>query len=169
MRVVLSLPYNPLEFRGILQCNLRSHIVMIHCYMANDYLGYLYIWNIYKLVTSPNNDIIMGRYRVSNNQPHDVSQPFIDAQIKENIKALRHWPLCVEFTGGRWIPRTKASNAENVSIWWRHHGLPIRRKTLTWRWCSYGTKHAMFRIRTANAYFLWKLNNHKSGNPGTTI
>ena len=26
-----------------------------------------------------------------------------------------------EFTGDRWIPRTKASNAENVSIWWRHH------------------------------------------------
>ena len=22
----------------------------------------------------------------------------------------------------RWIPRTKAINAENVSIWWRHHG-----------------------------------------------
>ena len=26
-----------------------------------------------------------------------------------------------EFTGDRWIPRTKASDAENVSIWWRHH------------------------------------------------
>ena len=28
------------------------------------------------------------------------------AQIKENTKAPRHWPLCVEFTGDRWIPRT---------------------------------------------------------------
>ena len=28
-------------------------------------------------------------------------------QIKENVKAPRHWPLCVEFTGDRWIPRTK--------------------------------------------------------------
>ena len=27
-------------------------------------------------------------------------------QIKENIKAPRHWPLCGEFTGDRWIPRT---------------------------------------------------------------
>ena len=27
--------------------------------------------------------------------------------IKGNIKALRHWPLCEEFTGDRWIPRTK--------------------------------------------------------------
>ena len=40
----------------------------------------------------------------------------IRAQIKENIKAPRHWPLCGEFTG-------TASNAENVSIWWRHHVL----------------------------------------------
>ena len=34
------------------------------------------------------------------------AQPFIRAQIKENIKALRHWPLCGELTGDRWIPRT---------------------------------------------------------------
>ena len=40
-------------------------------------------------------------------------QPFNPTQIKENIKAPRHWPLCGEFTGDR--------NAENVSIWWRHH------------------------------------------------
>ena len=34
------------------------------------------------------------------------TKPFIQAQIKENIKAPRHWPLCGEFTGERWIPRT---------------------------------------------------------------
>ena len=39
----------------------------------------------------------------------------------ETIKAPRHWPLCGEFSGDRWLPRTKVSNAENVSIWWRHH------------------------------------------------
>ena len=31
-------------------------------------------------------------------------------------------PLCGEFTGDRWIPPQMASYAENVSIWWRHHG-----------------------------------------------
>ena len=36
---------------------------------------------------------------------------------QRNTKAPRHWPLCGEFPGDRWIPRTKASNAENVSIW----------------------------------------------------
>ena len=32
-------------------------------------------------------------------------QPFIQAQIKGNIKATRHLPLCAEFTSDRWIPR----------------------------------------------------------------
>ena len=43
------------------------------------------------------------------------------AQIKENIKAPRYCPLCGEFTGTGEFPAQRASNAENVSIWWRHH------------------------------------------------
>ena len=30
----------------------------------------------------------------------------IETQLKENIKAPRHWPLCGEITGDRLIPRT---------------------------------------------------------------
>ena len=56
-------------------------------------------------------------------------------QIQEHIKALRHWPLCGEFTGDRWIPRTKGSNAENVSIWWRHHSAMA--------WCCQATSHSL--------------------------
>ena len=33
------------------------------------------------------------------------TQPFIQTQIKENIKAQRHWPLCGEFNGDQLIPR----------------------------------------------------------------
>ena len=40
------------------------------------------------------------------------------AQIKENIKAPRHWLWYGDFTGE--FPAQRASNAENVSIWWRH-------------------------------------------------
>ena len=29
--------------------------------------------------------------------------------------------VCGEFTGDRWFPVQMASNAENVSIWRRHH------------------------------------------------
>ena len=36
-----------------------------------------------------------------------ITQPFVQTQIKENIKAPRRRPLCGEFTGGRWISRTK--------------------------------------------------------------
>ena len=58
---------------------------------------------------------------VSNHQPHGCTQPFIQTQIKENIKAPRHWPLCGEFTGTGEFPSQRASYTENVSIWWRHH------------------------------------------------
>ena len=50
------------------------------------------------------------------------TQPFIRAQIKENIKA-RVTGLCAgnsPRTGE--FPAQMASNAEYVSIWWRHHG-----------------------------------------------
>ena len=49
------------------------------------------------------------------------TQPFIQAHIKESIKAPRHWtfegnsPVTGEF------PAQMTSNAENASIWLRHH------------------------------------------------
>ena len=48
------------------------------------------------------------------------STVYSDADQK-NIKAPRHWPLCGEFTGTGEFPAQMASNAENYSIWWRHH------------------------------------------------
>ena len=64
------------------------------------------------------------------------TKPFIRAQTKESIKAPRHWPLCGEFTGDRWMPAQIASNAENVSIWWRHH---VSSNIQPWYWpCSPG-------------------------------
>ena len=60
-----------------------------------------------------------------------ASKPFIRAQIKENIKAPRHWSLwywagmalfCEGYSLGTGeFPAQKASNAENASIWWYHH------------------------------------------------
>ena len=48
-----------------------------------------------------------GHDSVSNHQRHDcLLNRLFKAQIKETIKASRHWPLCGEFTGGRLIPRT---------------------------------------------------------------
>ena len=50
-----------------------------------------------------------------------IVQPFIQVQIKENIKAPRYRHLCGEFTSE--FPAQRASNAENVSIWWCHHAI----------------------------------------------
>ena len=46
------------------------------------------------------------RDSVSNHQLHDCLLIVYSDADKEIIKAPRHWPLCGEFTGDRWIPRT---------------------------------------------------------------
>ena len=62
------------------------------------------------------NDVIMGMMATQITSLTIVYSTVIRAQIKENIKAPRHWPLCGEFTGtGEFLARI-ASNAENVSI-----------------------------------------------------
>ena len=51
---------------------------------------------------------------------------FLQAQIKENINAPRHWPLWGESIGHRWIPLTKSQQrGKCFHLRWRHHG-PIR-------------------------------------------
>ena len=44
---------------------------------------------------------------VSQNTDISIVQPFVMVQIKENIKALRYWPLWGESAGDQWIPITK--------------------------------------------------------------
>ena len=48
-----------------------------------------------------------ARWRLKSRGSWVFTQPFVQAQIKEKIKAPRQWPLWGEFTGDRWIPRTK--------------------------------------------------------------
>ena len=71
------------------------------------------------------NDVMMDAMASQITSLAIVYSPLIQTQIKEHIKAPRHWPLCGEFTGDRWIPAQRTSNAENVSIWWRHHGITL--------------------------------------------
>ena len=47
------------------------------------------------------------RWRIKSPASRLFTKSFIKTQIKESIKAPRHWPLCGEFTGDRWIPHTK--------------------------------------------------------------
>ena len=53
------------------------------------------------------NDVIMGAMASQITSLAIVYSTVYSDQIKENIKAPRHWPLWWEFTGYRWIPCTK--------------------------------------------------------------
>ena len=48
-----------------------------------------------------------ARWRLKSPASRLFTQLFIQVQIKENVKAPHHWTLCGEFTGDRWILRTK--------------------------------------------------------------
>ena len=56
------------------------------------------------------------RWRLKSPAPRLFTQPFIQTLIKENIKAMRHWPLCGKSPGTGEFPAQMASDAENVSI-----------------------------------------------------
>ena len=48
-----------------------------------------------------------GHDSVSNYQPrHCILNRLVGTDKTKTIKAPRHWPLCGEFTGDRWIPHT---------------------------------------------------------------
>ena len=64
---------------------------------------------------------LMARRRLKSPASRLFTQPFIQTQIKENIKSPRHWPLCGEVTGTGDFPAQRTSYAENASISWRHH------------------------------------------------
>ena len=49
------------------------------------------------------NDRLIG----DRHEGRKVINDAVEAQMKENMKAPRHWPLCGEFTGDRWISHTK--------------------------------------------------------------
>ena len=59
---------------------------------------------------------------VSNYQPHDCLFNRLFRRRSKKTSKLRVTGLFRgAFTGDRWFPTQRASNAENVSIWWRHH------------------------------------------------
>ena len=71
-----------------------------------------------------------ARWRLRSPALRFFTQPFVRAQIKENTKAPRHWPLCGEFTGeAQW--RICASG-EHVIIGSDYSLPPIRHQAIIW-------------------------------------
>ena len=74
-----------------------------------------------------------GHDGVSNHQPHDYLLNRLFRRRSKKTSKLRVTGLCGGNSPGTGeFPAQRASNAENVSIWWRHH-------VMSWRpWCWLG-------------------------------
>ena len=67
-----------------------------------------------------------GHDSVSNHQPHDCLLSRLFRRRSKKTSKLRVTGLCAGKSPGTGeFPAQMASNAENVSIWWRHHGCPV--------------------------------------------
>ena len=85
-----------------------------------------HMWQILTLLWRHN-----GRDGVSNHQPHDRLLNLLYRCRSKKTPKLRVTGLCAgnsPVTGE--FPAQMASNAENVSIWWRHHELKLFQFTL---------------------------------------
>ena len=68
-----------------------------------------------------------GHDSVSNHQPHDCLLNRLFRRRSKKTSNLRVTGLCVGNSPGTGeFPAQMASNAENVSIWWRHHAAARR-------------------------------------------
>ena len=83
---------------------------------------YVYSGRLYPRISFPLQWRHNERDGVANHSRLDcLLKPFVHAQIKEIVKAPRHWPLWGEFTGGLWIPLTKGQKRPM----WRQARVPI--------------------------------------------
>ena len=90
-----------------------------------------------------------GRDSVSNHQPHDYLLNRLLRRRSKKTSQLRVTGLCVGNSPGTGeFPAQMASNAENVSIWWRHHDAWIYPKI-----CTLFTHCGIF-LSCSNARFL---------------
>ena len=95
------------------------------------WMGEMVIYLVYFIIILPKinsaveeskfhySDVLMGAmaYQITS----------LTAQIKENIKAPRHRPCKGNSPVTGEFPAQRASDAENVSIWWRHHLIKLPR------------------------------------------
>ena len=89
-----------------------GYVISSHIWMGYNYLTMLgFKWmHVCKKGSCRHHIIVTSKraqWRLKSPASRLFTQLFIQAPIKEDIKAPRHWPLWGEFTGDRWIPRTK--------------------------------------------------------------
>ena len=120
-RVQLTFQMYTLCFSSLLWADSYIHEAMVHALIfCNIVRRFLYSFcpgvlsSIHCLrgslalrnrVRRKDGDVIMSAWHLKSPASRLVTEPFIEAQIKEKIKAPRHWPLCGEFSGDWWISR----------------------------------------------------------------
>ena len=94
-----------------------------------------------------------GRDSVSNHQPHHCLLNSLFRCSSKKTSKLRITGLCVgNSPGTSEFPTQMASNAENVSIWWRHHGSIARNIYDYWFHYEISMCHGM--ILLSAVYFM---------------
>ena len=122
-------PHNPF-YRRIRPCCIpRSHGNL--CWQAQCYLRHILEVHHHKQGASTSCCTVArintlqwrhsGRDGVSNHQPHDCLHNRLFRRRSKKTSKLRVTGLCEGNSPG--FPAQRASNAENVSIWWHHHEL----------------------------------------------
>ena len=101
--------------------NLGAYTVMTteHCYSNHDVdcVRCVYSWGAFSLRWRHN-----GHDGISNHQPHHCLLNLLFGCWSKKTSKLRGSGLCVGNSPGTGeFPAQMVSNAENVSIWWRHH------------------------------------------------
>ena len=84
--------------------SLIRQVFVISLLIVNDFVSAMWTRQYHLNITVT---LQRARYGLKTPASPLFTQPFIQAQTKENIKVPSHWPSWGEFTGGRWIPDTK--------------------------------------------------------------
>ena len=97
-----------------------------------------------------------GPVSVSNHQPHGCLLNRLFRRRSKKTTKLRVAGLCVGNSPGTGeFPTQMASNAENVSIWWRHHEIRLLNDQVWWRPCIISVNGVSFHsFRPRHFYFL---------------
>ena len=152
-------PISPNKCKCDTSGSSEGHLVMV-CLLWIQILTYAYIWRCRVACTINNGQCyknfqlykILGielqwrhneRDGVASHQPHHCLLNRLFKHRSEKTSKLRVIGLC----GGNSPVTGWASNAENISIWWHHHGisaLVFSTLVMTWicfpHYCSTGTK-----------------------------
>ena len=111
--------WNPSYTIWATKINLKMFVLQSLCLLGR---ALWYAWTAAPQVRHPSQWRHNGRDSVLNHQPHDCLLNRLFRRRSKKTSKLRVTGLCEgNSLGTGEFPAQRDSNAENVSIWWRHH------------------------------------------------